>query len=138
MAELAWDLYISQETKQWLLQCHPQSDVMVDIYSRFVDRFQKTRALGPLYGKDPNSPIKHLRDLDDLWEARVHHSTGSYRLFFRFVRIEKREAGAFGGAGVVKKGDLSRSTYEVVSRRVNEYLAALAADPKLRQADLMK
>jgi hypothetical protein len=136
---LVCDVYISQETKQWLMDCHRQSDVVLEVYSAFALRFQKTRLLGRLYGKDANSPIKHLTDLDDLWEVRVQHPTGRYRLFFRFVRLEGRDAATFAGEGVVKKqGLLPRRDYDVASRRVDEYVSALSSSYKLRAADLMK
>jgi hypothetical protein len=136
---LSYQVYVSAETRQWLIKCHSQEDVVADVCSAFANRFQKTRLLGPAHGKDTNSPIKHLQDLDDLWEARVRHATGWYRLFFRFATIDGEKAAAFGGQGVVKKeGLLPRRAYEVASRRVNDYVDELGASGSLRAADRMK
>ena len=136
---LSWEVYVSKETRNWLIQCHPDPNALAEVASGFAIRLQKIRLLGPIYAKDTNNPIKHLTDIQDLYEARVRHSTGWYRLFFRFVTIDGKAAAAFGGIGVVKKeADLPRRTLDVASGRVDEYVAGLRASSQMRATDRMK
>ena len=130
-----YEAYITLDGKRWMGACHPQCDVAGEVGADLVMRMEKTRALGPRYGGDPGSPIKKLAGFENLWESRVRHATGQYRQFFRFTQIRSRASVVFID-GTVKKGrSLPRHVLEAADRRLDAYVAALQADPLLRDSD---
>lgn len=130
-----YEAYISLDGKQWMRACHPQRDVAGVVGADLVIRMEMTRALGPGYGLVAGPPVKKLAGFDNLWESRVRHATGQYRQFFRFTQIAGRDSAVFID-GTAKKGRrLPRHVLESFDRRLNAYVAALEADPLLRDTD---
>lgn len=125
-------LYLSEDAGTWLGSCHPQDDVVADVASKFIYRLQKVAELGRLYGKEAGDPIKKLEGFDELWEVRVRHSTGWYRLFFAFAEISGEHSAAFDYGLVKKERNAPRHEYEKADRRVHDYVRRLRADGDLR------
>lgn len=74
---LPWRLDFAQAAVEYLGDCHPQSDVHEEIVVRFQQIFRRLQAFGPGIG------MPHVRKIRSrLWEARVDHRTGAYRMFF--------------------------------------------------------
>jgi hypothetical protein len=132
------DVYVSREVREWMTSCHPDDDVVATVASAFAFRLQKLAALARLYGKEANDPVKKLQGFRELWEARVRHPTGAYRLFFTFASVGGPEVIAVGDHAVKKGRSLSRRQLQAAERRVDRYVAALAADPRLRDRDRMR
>lgn len=129
------DAYLSDEGIAWMSKCHRQEDVVRDVGKRLYKRIQRVRDMGALYGQDPGQPIKKLEGFDNLWESRVHHSTGWYRQFFRFTTIGGRRAVIFVDGAVKKGADLPRHILAAADRRLDAYQSALEADLRLRETD---
>jgi hypothetical protein len=134
-----WDIYVSARMRRWLTSdCHPQDEVIAEIFSGFAFRLQKLRQVGRAYGKEKGDPIKKLASPDGLWEVRVAHPTGWYRLFFRFERLDGREVVVVGDAELKKERLLPSRRLEVADVRVRRYYAELGASRELRLRDLMR
>jgi hypothetical protein len=130
-----YDVYVSVGGTDWMTSCHPQEDVRAQVGSHLMTRIQRVRDMGALYGQDPGQPIKKLEGFDNLWESRVHHSTGWYRQFFRITTIAGRRAAVFVDGAVKKGADLPRYVLEAADRRLDVYVAELEAKPRLRESD---
>ncbi len=130
------DVYVSARGREWMMNCHPQPDVLKAVLSDLVDRMVHIRASGELYGKDPGQPVKKLEGFESLWESRVRHRVGRFRQFFRFTRVAGRPA-VIAVDGAMKKGDLPRRELEVFNARLDRYELALS-DPATRDADRMR
>jgi hypothetical protein len=129
------DAYVSDDGVAWMSSCHRQEDTVRDVGRRLYKRIERVRDLGALYGRDPGQPIKKLEGFDNLWESRVHHSTGWYRQFFRITTIAGSRAVIFVGGAVKKGADLPRHVLVAADRRLDAYEAALEATPRLRETD---
>jgi hypothetical protein len=70
--------------------------------------------------EETGDPIKKLDGFDELWEARVRHSTGWYRLFFTFAEIDGDQAAAFDYGLVKQERNAPRHEYKKADRRVRD------------------
>ncbi len=129
------DAYVSDDGVAWMSSCHRQEDVVRNVGTRLYKRIERVRDMGALYGRDPGQPIKKLEGFDNLWESRVHHSTGWYRQFFRITTIGGRRAVIFVDGAVKKGAELPRYVLAAADRRLDAYEAALESNPSLRQTD---
>lgn len=131
-------VYVAKSVRDWLGSCHPQDDVVADVASQFALRLQKLRELGRLYGKETGDPVKKLAAFRGLWEIRVRHPTGAYRVWFMFTRIDSDEAVVVGDCAVKHRADFPHSRYETAERRVLDYAAALEPDVAFRERERMR
>lgn len=77
----------------WLVSCHTTPDAVEQVNVRFERILDLLARSGPAIGM-PH--VRKIHNYDNLWEMRVRHRTGAYRLFFG-VR-GRRIAAAYGAS----------------------------------------
>jgi Phage derived protein Gp49-like (DUF891) len=130
--------YVSPAGRTWMVACHPQAEVRLEVLNDLIQRIQMVQALGPIYGSHKDQPIKKLSAFDDLWESRVRHPTGLYRQFFRFTSVAGQRSVAFVDGAVKKGRRLPRQALEAADRRLDAYVAELKADAIVQARDRVK
>lgn len=127
--------YVSPGGKAWMKTCHPQPDVLADIYVDLIFHINHIQVEGPAYGATAGEPIKKLRGFENLWETRVRHRAGQTRQFFRFVTIAGERAAIFVDGAAKKGRSLSRHVLEAADARLDAYQVELERQPASRERD---
>jgi hypothetical protein len=132
---MAHQAYVSPGGKAWMTTCHPQQDVLAEIYVDLIFHINNVQIQGPFYGASAGQPIKRLQGFENLWESRVRHRAGQTRQFFRFVTIAGERAAIFVD-GTAKKGRfVPRHVLEAADARLDAYEADLERQPASRERD---
>jgi len=74
-----WTIQLSAEVAIWLVTCHNDLTAVEQVSVRFERIFGLLERSGTAVGLPWVRPI---HGYDGLWEMRVRHPTGAYRLFF--------------------------------------------------------
>jgi hypothetical protein len=72
-------IQLSGAVVMWLVTCHDDETVVVQISVRFERIFDLLRRSGTAIGMPS---VRQIHGYEGLWEMRVRHRTGAYRLFF--------------------------------------------------------
>ena len=114
---MTWEVHLSTDATNWLEKCHPQSDVQRQIQRHFERTFDLLEEYGPKIGPPY---VRKIRGF--LWEIRVNHNTGAYRLFCGIAS----DGTIAVACGNVKKSDhFPPSIYEWAENKVKKYLTLL-------------
>jgi hypothetical protein len=93
------EVELTHEARAWLeFECHADPSVRETVRARFGHIFDLLELHGLAVGRPK---VAHLHGRENLWEARVQHTTGAYRLFFGIAR---------GGIAVFACGRSKKST----------------------------
>lgn len=130
--------YVSPGGSDWMTSCHPEATALADILNDLITRIQMVQKLGPLYGADPGQPIRKLEGFDDLWETRIRHASGWYRQFFRFASIAGDSSAVFIDGTKKTRRQLPRHVLQAAERRLDLYVEALGASPRVRDRDRLR
>lgn len=108
---------LSDEAQDWLQECHREPAVRQQVIQHFARIFDLLEKHGTWIG------MPYVRKVrGELWEARVNHPTGAYRVFFGLV-----PGGAIAVAcGSAKKSDrFPPSLYDWAEQKVAAYVARI-------------
>jgi len=102
----------------WLATCHSDPDAVMEINVRFSRIFDLLEQYGVAIGAPR---VSKLQGFANLWEMRVRHPTGAYRLFFGI------KASQFGVARGAWKNDdrFAPIVYVRANEAVEAYLETL-------------